>query len=374
MWGRVRTFAKAPDVRFAFQIVLASRLIFGAVGAAVLLLQPIAAPLSTADDHNSLILGPGSRLYLLVSPWQRFDALHYEQIARHGYSAVDSAWFPAFPALMRLGGALHLQFALAGLLVSSIAYFAALVLLQRLLVADGFSLTVSRRSAITLAVFPTAMFMVAPYAESLALALTLGTFLAARHERIWLASFLASLATLTRPLGMLAAIPVVWWLWGHRRLSWRLLAAVSPVVTFAVWAWVTYLWTGVAGVTGYNAGKQVIVAPWTAVWRSIPLILNGSHPEGTLNLIAVGLLLLTMVVCWRRMPRDYFWYCAASAVPIACRLLPSQGIASASRYVLMVFPVLVALAMTRISRNAALLLGALALAVFYQYVRFSFIA
>ncbi|MDP9272421.1 MAG: hypothetical protein M3O93_02650, partial [Chloroflexota bacterium] len=51
--------------------------------------------------------------------------------------------------------------------------------------------------------FPTAYFLHIGYTESLFLALVLGSFLAARHDRWWLAGLLGGLAALTRLNGLL---------------------------------------------------------------------------------------------------------------------------------------------------------------------------
>ena len=69
---------------------------------------------------------------------------------------------------------------------------------------------VALRSAWFLLIFPTAYFLHIGYTEALFMALVLGSFLAARTERWWLAGVIGGLAALTRINGLvlLLALPV----------------------------------------------------------------------------------------------------------------------------------------------------------------------
>ena len=58
------------------------------------------------------------------------------------------------------------------------------------------------RAAWFLLIFPTAYFLHIGYTEALFMALVLGSFLAARTERWWLAGLLGGLAALTRVNGL----------------------------------------------------------------------------------------------------------------------------------------------------------------------------
>lgn len=62
----------------------------------------------------------------------------------------------------------------------------------------------------SLAVYPTASFLLAPFTEALFLALTLGVFAAANGRRWLLAGVLGSLASLTRGPGLLTAAALAW--------------------------------------------------------------------------------------------------------------------------------------------------------------------
>ncbi len=93
------------------------------------------------------------------------------------------------------------------------------------------------RAAWFLLIFPTAYFLHIGYTEALFMALVLGSFLAARTERWWLAGLLGGLAALTRVNGLvlipaLAAEALTQWL--HRppeerrlRVEWLAIGLVA---------------------------------------------------------------------------------------------------------------------------------------------------
>ncbi len=118
--------------------------------------------------------------------WFHLDAVAYVNIAHHGYSYVpDTAFFPFWPALehfggLLLGGFFPDSYYFAGLLLSNICFYFALVLLYKLL-AEDFEESMARRSLLYLAFSPYALFFFAGYTESLFLLLTLALFLVLRR-------------------------------------------------------------------------------------------------------------------------------------------------------------------------------------------------
>ena len=203
----------------------------------------------------------------LLQVWNRWDAPHYQDLAVLGYRATDPGvltidgyaraypgdlplyivFFPLFPWLVgavtwALGDPLVSAFVVAG-----IASFAVAPLLYRLVRAD-FGDEVGMRAAWFALIFPTAYFLHIGYTESLFLALVLGSFLAARHERWWLAGILGGLAALARING-LVLIPALaaeaWYAW-----------QADPARRIRV-AWVAIALVGV-GFLGYLALNQAV--------------------------------------------------------------------------------------------------------------------
>jgi hypothetical protein len=170
-----------------------------------------------------MIIGQAvSGLHDVLGIWSRWDAPHYLDLAVLGYSALDPGvptiddvarafpgdlpfyivFFPLFPWLIGALNALHHDPIVSAFVVSGIASLFVGPLLYRLVRAD-LDGEVATYAAWFLLIFPTAYFLHIGYTESLFLALVLGSFLAARHDRWWLAGVLGGLAALTRLNGLL---------------------------------------------------------------------------------------------------------------------------------------------------------------------------
>jgi len=197
-------------------------------------------------------LGPGLRGILQI--WNYWDAPHYLDLAVLGYRSVDPGvqmidgyqraypgdlplyivFFPLFPWLAGAVNALLHEPLVSAFIVSTVASLFVAPLLYRLVRADE-GRRVALLAAWFLLIFPTAYFLHIGYTESLFLALVLGSFLAARNDRWWLAGLLGGLAALTRVNG-LVLIPALaadaWLAWdadpAHRlRAEWLAIGLVA---------------------------------------------------------------------------------------------------------------------------------------------------
>ena len=183
---------------------VASRLAIVVVGllsvAAVAPLEAVSVPGWPAPPFP-----PTPGWHAIATAWERFDALWFLRIADAGYRAADgsAAFFPGFPLAVRavawvLGG----RPLAAGLLVANLAFLAALVALHALTAAERGGGT-ARATVAILCWFPTSVFFLMPYSESLFLAAVAVAFLSWRRERWWLACAAALVAALTRNVGVL---------------------------------------------------------------------------------------------------------------------------------------------------------------------------
>ena len=144
---------------------------------------------------------------LPVDMWIRHDALKYLAIADKGYSFYNpgqpssAGWFPLYPSLIRAGQYV-LDPAIAGIITSHVALIVAMLLLYRLLRLD-LSRQLSYRTILYMLVFPASIFFSSIHSESLFLALSVGSFYAARRGGWGIAGTLGFLASLTRAAGIL---------------------------------------------------------------------------------------------------------------------------------------------------------------------------
>ncbi|HWN21200.1 MAG TPA: mannosyltransferase family protein [Gaiellaceae bacterium] len=291
-----------------------------------------------------------------IDVWARWDSDWYLLIAEEGYSDSPSstpAFFPLYPALVgALGRLLAGHYVLAGVLLSLAACAVAFVLLHRLAV-DLLGIDGARRAVLYLAIFPTALFLGAVYSESLYLALALGSFLLARRGRFLGAGVIAGLALLTRPVGiaLLPALAVLAWRSSDRRRALLGVAAAVPLA--AVYPVLLGLWIGepfapLRAQEGIWERTLSWAGPLGGLWKGLAALAD-ADPARTLALnvqqLAFTLLFLALaVLAWRRFGAPYGLFALVSlAIPLS---FPAERfpLLSMSRFGLVVFPLVLALA------------------------------
>jgi Mannosyltransferase (PIG-V) len=163
---------------------------------------------------------------LLFGAFAQWDSDWYLFIAEHGYDGKAAAFFPLYPALVYVLGAVIGSNLVAGVLISlaagAVAAWAIAEIARPLLGHAGAS-----DSVLLLALYPTAFVFTAAYSEGLFLALAATSFLAAQRGRPWLAGVLAGLAVGTRVAGLALIPALVLLLWPRSRLE---IPRLAPVI------------------------------------------------------------------------------------------------------------------------------------------------
>ena len=181
------------------------------------------SPRAGAFDPTALTRPFGGAGDALVSPMGRWDSVWYLAIAQDGYPAADlrrPAFFPLYPWLVRVTGAVLGQPLVAGALVSTACFAVALALLHRLVEIE-LGPEAARWAVWSLALFPMSFFFSAVYAEALFLMLSIGCVYAARTGRWAWAGALGGLAAATRSAGLVlvVALALLGWSGRERRPS-----------------------------------------------------------------------------------------------------------------------------------------------------------
>jgi hypothetical protein len=149
---------------------------------------------------------------------------------------VQARWivfYPLYPWLVRVCSFVLGDYLLSAFFVSAVASVAAGLLLYRLAKLDEAE-AAARAAVFFMLAFPTAYFLHAGYTESLFLALSLGSFLAARRRRWREAGLLGALASMTRINGLLLVPALAFEAWAEYRENdrrWR-------------WEWLWVLFAG----------------------------------------------------------------------------------------------------------------------------------
>lgn len=327
------------------------------------------SPRARAFDPAALTRPFGGIGDALVSPAGRWDSVWYLAIAQGGYPAGDPrrpAFFPLYPWLVRVTGAVLGQPLLAGALVSTACFGVALALLHRLTEIE-LGAGAGRWAVWSLALFPMSFFFSATYAESLFLMLSVGSVYAARTGRWAWAGALGGLAAATRSAGLVLVVALVllWWAQRGRRpspptqLAWvalvpaaqaafcALLAlrgadALAPFHAQALWfrsftGPFVGLWDG--AVAAVDGARQLAHGPAPPVYFRAaggdPLLVARFN----LYLFAFALLAVPALVgALRRLPPAYGAYAlAAIALPLSYPVAP-QPLMSLPRYEAVLFP------------------------------------
>ncbi|MCB0795261.1 MAG: hypothetical protein KDB88_11045 [Flavobacteriales bacterium] len=140
----------------------------------------------------------------------RFDALHYQWIAEHGYADFRQAFFPLFPLLWRI---------LTVEVWTAVAMNGTLYLLA--LITLGNSLRIDRRTLLMFCSTPTAVFFFVPYTESLFFVGSAVLLIGHSRQERGLIFMGYLIACTSRPVftALLPAVVLATWLAGNDRRS-----------------------------------------------------------------------------------------------------------------------------------------------------------
>lgn len=332
--------------------------------------------------------------HLTVQPMRNWDGFWYSLIAEQGYDVhpATTAFWPLYPWTMRfVSEVFGVTPELAGWALSNVAFYAALVILYRLVRlewGDG----VARRSVWLLAFFPTAFYFSAVYSESFFLLFSVLAFYWARTGRWWQAGLAAACAALTRNVGVLLGIPMVIMFARQYRVHPRywpshsvalLLPALGPLIYFTYlgarfnnplltldvqkgWAreqgmpWQTFQMA--SDQLGLAWLRMLLASPTWETLTSHAVRFSFSEYE-SLDLIVTLLVLPLVIYCLRKLPLEYSLY--AAIVFVLPMFSPStiHPLMSFPRFTLVLFPLFVGLAV--LTRNrwafAAVLIPSVAL-------------
>jgi hypothetical protein len=289
---------------------------------------------------------PSLERYVVAAPLARWDSFWYWRIAEYGYESADDgrlhsvAFFPLYPMTLRaIGRAGGIHPFVSGSAVSLLALLGAVMLIARLSEEEGYD---GRYTVAALLLFPKAMFFLAAYTESLFLLCSAGCLLALRRGQPGRAALWGGLAGLTRPTGIVLALPIAWTGLERRRarggpphkIVYYWAAALAPVggaACFGLFLWLRF-GSPFVGVRTETAawGHRLLRWPWTP-------IVDAFRSPGHLWLSSLFVLAFaaSSVLLFRRGLRTEAVYVAGSVLFV----LETWAIPSSPRYMAVLFPV-----------------------------------
>jgi mannosyltransferase PIG-V len=279
--------------------------------------------------------------------WNQWDATHFLRIAEFGYSAADKfkAWFyPFYPWCVRAFSYITGDFLIASFIVSGIALLFAVVMLRRL-TAIEWSAAIARRAVYFFLIFPPAYVLHIGYAESLFLALAIGSIFAARQERWWLAGVLGVFAWMTRANGivLLPALAVEaghqWFIGRRWRWQWLWIAVVP--VGFAVYVFLNWRISG-DPFAFLKMRRQLFHMsfswPWNGIadaFRNVRRVPNQAEIVGTQETLFTVLGFACAIASWVKLRPVYAAWVTGNWLLLASVTF----IESMPRYTLTMFPI-----------------------------------
>lgn len=305
---------------------------------------------------------------ILLDVWARWDSAFYLRIVEEGYAFIPGqqssvAFFPVYPMLMSFATPILGSALAAGVFVSNVSLFVALIFLYLLTEHEFKDSAVASRAVFYIAAFPTSFFFTAVYTESTFLLFSLATMYFAR-KRLWAwAAAFGLICSASRIVGvvMFGIVGLEWlrshgwtldklhtpqaWknLWNGLKTDWLNLAILF-IIPLGLVSYMLFLKAQfndpVAFSTTQSAWGRQMLGPVAIIWRDLTAFLGGNFLTGDiwyhvgLDLGAFFAVVAIAFAIWRRLGASYALYCLMSIIIPA-----TSGTGSLSRYALVLYPV-----------------------------------
>ena len=295
----------------------------------------------TRHVMSELAVAPGRRLQASLLGW---DAGWYRDIANGGYNAVPREglrFFPLFPLVGRVVSWVPGMSAAAAVVIVANAFALALgFALHALVMHERDDFALARRACWLVYLVPPAFVLVMGYAEAMFMTGVALVLLTVRSRRWWWAAWIGFLMGLTRPVGILLAVPaLVETIWTRDR---RGVAAVAgPVAGFLAYLWWaqsrTHEFLYPVRVQEESSRRGGYVDPFRAIGHAARETFSG-HLSGGIHAVSAVILIGLLAVLFRRWPSSFALY-ASAALLVA---LSSRNLDSLERYGLATIPFVLA--------------------------------
>ena len=309
-----------------------------------------------------------SRLFL--APWYRWDSVQYLEIAEYGYQigqTENSVWPPLYPFLIRNLSRLMPPIQ-AALLISTLSLFLAFYFLHQN-VSQTWDKNLADRTLLVISIFPSSLYLMAAYTESLFFCLALVCILAARLRKWGWAGVCGILAAITRQLGLFLILPVFWEIYEsyfkEKTISWKeilkpgIFAALIPLGTGINFGYVHFIlempwpWETIS-----NTWSHHLAFPWAGIINNTYYLFTLKSPlhkiSLTFDLFFSILFIILLLVKIPKMPVSYRIFGACCLLPTLVYLRDHEILTSISRYVLPIFPAFITLAYFLKNKNLKL--------------------
>lgn len=305
-----------------------------------------------------------------------WDGAYYVDIAKHGYEAIprDSLrFFPLIPMLARPFIWVGIPAQAAVVIVANVSALVAGMLLFLLVRRETHNAETATRAVWFLALAPAAFVLVMGYTEATTIALAIGMFLALRGRWWWAAAAIGVLAGLSRPAGVILAVPAL--VEAARGLDGlpvrEYVARAAAVVSTGVGTLLYLLYVGAQfgdmwlpyRIQTESSRRGSFANPLDTVSDALHGLFNGDAVGTGLHVPWLLVALALLVVCFLQWPLSYGLYALAS---IGAAVV-STNLDSFERYALVAFPLVMVVARltpTKQVERAVLVLSGAAMTIY----------
>lgn len=298
----------------------------------------------TNQNHN----------FSLIDSWVRWDGPHYIDIAKNGYQTQGDpanfiVFYPLYPLLIKSLGIIVGNFNLASLIISWIFSCLAALFLFELVLLD-FNKRLALLSVWFLNIFPTAYFLQASYTESLFLATSLASSYFFRKSNLLGSGIFGGLSALTRFNGLLL-LPLFFSEELFKKSNWQkfidvILVSLTTLTGFIIYLIINFLTFG-----DFFYFTKPLAEHWykTFQWPliSIQNLINFINSmQGNSYFIFLGELIalistsILTIYVFLKVRKSYGIYMLMSLLLFTS----TSFILSTPRYILVLFPIYIALA------------------------------
>jgi len=269
-------------------------------------------------------LEPTNKLSFLAN----WDGVDYISISLHGYtSAFMTGFFPFYPALIAILHKIIDSSLMDGLIISWACLVGAIYYYLKIIklyfdISDNIE---ALKAALLFVIFPSGVYLLSVYTESLFALLALGAIYYALRKRYVKAGLLAMLTTATHITGVFLLLLVVLILIEEREKIWNVFITLV-IGSLGLLSYMTYL------LFRYHNPLEFINAQTDHHWLQNALISKLSS-FGMIDYILAIIIILTTVYWWRRR-KSFAIY---SGLFLLIPLIGGQ-FGGYLRYALMVFP------------------------------------
>lgn len=300
----------------------------------------------------------------LLYPWANFDGIHYLFIAGDGYN-LNGRFLPLYPLVIRglsflfgTGGTFGAIQFFTAFLVANISFLLSLILFYKLIMLD-YSKDIAQKSILFLLLFPTSFFFASVYSESLFLLLLLLSFYYARKKQWILSSTFATFLSVTRLVGICILPALLWEYFKENKTAKKnsiyeglsfLLVPLSLIayIWFNAITWKNpfYFLTSHGEIANSRSVGSIILFPQTLVrYLKILTTLPYSQFELWIAVLEVGVFFfgfILLYIAWKKKIRTSYLIFSFLAFFIPTS---SGTLTGLPRYILVLFPVFIALAL-----------------------------